>query len=218
MDAQKHYEKFWSERDADEFESYERNAALQKVFSQKSERVLDLGCGDGLVSEYLQKSLNKEVVAADISNLALKRAKNRGLKTVIIDEEKKLPFKDNSFDCVFWGDNVEHLFNPEFTLSEIRRVLKKNGKLILSCPNMGYWRYRLYYLVKGNLPDTEWSGNPPWYWSHIRFFNISILSNFLKTKKFSVSKIVGVNKLFLDKYLANIYPDLFSMILLVEAR
>lgn len=218
MDAKTHYETYWNKKNKQEdFFAYERNWAIPGLFTKKG-KVLDLGCGDGAVAHFLQEELGMEVIAADISEQALKVAQKRGLKVKKIDVEQKLPFKDKYFDAVFWGDNVEHLFDPESTLKEIHRVLKKNGRIILSCPNMGYWRYRLHYFVKGRLPDTEWTGNSPWGWSHIRFFSFSIMNDFLTKNKFKKVKIIGVNRSKIEGPLLSILPSFFGRILIAEAR
>jgi methionine biosynthesis protein MetW len=214
----KYYDNYWENKiQRDNFWKYERNWVLPELFS-KGEKVLDLGCGDGAVGEYLYKEKNAEVIAADFSKQALLVARERGLKTVILDVQKKLPFDDNSFDMVFWGDNAEHLFNPQITLHEIYRVLRKEGRLIMSCPNIGYWRYRLFHLFTGSLPDTEWSGNAPWMWHHIRFFNIQIINKFLSSENFEVKKIIGVSRRLPDKVILPLFKNIFGMILVVEAK
>lgn len=218
MDVKTHYEVYWGKKKKrEEFFAYERNWLLPGLF-KKGEKVLDLGCGDGVVSEFLAKNIGVDVLGADISPKALKVAKKRGIKIKLLDVEKPLPFKKGEFDTVFWGDNVEHLFDPQNTLRQIRRVLKKEGRIVLSCPNLGYWRYRLYFLIHGQLPDTEWTGNPSWAWSHIRFFNPKILRDFLASENFQVKKILGVNRRKVDSFLAKFFPGMFGMILVVEAR
>lgn len=218
MDTKKHYNKYWSSKDREEqFFDYERNWVLPDLF-QKREKVLDLGCGDGAVAEFLQKELGMEVIGVDLSDKAVKETRKRGIKAIVVNAEEKLPFRDGEFNTVFWGDNVEHLFSPETALKEIRRVSKKGGRLILSCPNMGYWRYRLYYLVHGRLSDTEWSGNPPWGWFHIRFFNKKIIKDFLDVQDFQIKKTIGVSRRLPDKILLSIAPSIFGMILVVEAK
>ncbi len=217
MDVTKHYQKYWKGKKTDKFFDYERNLLLPLLFKDVHGKILDLGCGDATTSEYFQKKLGLDVVGADISTHALNKAKKRGIKTVLIDEEKNLPFKDKSFDVVFWGDNVEHLFNPAKTLAEIKRILKPSGRLILSCPNMGYWRYRLHFFSTGSLPDTEWTGNPPWFWSHIRFFNYAIMKRFIESGGLKIIRFEGVNRRVPDKYFVKWLPNIFSMIMVVEA-
>lgn len=216
-DVKKTYEGYWKTKEVfEEFEDYERNPALRELFSRK-EKVLDLASGHGTVAEFI-KSLGNEVVALDISKEALKKVSERGIAIVYGNVEKKLPFEDKSFDCVFWGDNTEHLFSPLKTLKEINRILKPDGRVIISCPNMGYLRYRLYYLFFGMIPQTEWYKKNPWEWTHIRFFNQSVMKNFLKEGGFELKRFFGVSRRRLDRPLLNILPSLFGMIMIVEAE
>lgn len=211
------YEKFWLS-DRGEFETYIRNLELLDLF-EKGELVLDVGCGDGVVGAFLQREAGVKIIGIDISEGAVKKAREKGIEVKVASSEEKFPFQDHTFDKVFWGDNIEHLFDPAFTLNEIRRVLKQNGKLILSCPNMAYWRYRISYFLSGSLTDTEWTGLAPWEWSHIRFFNLKILRDFLFQHDFKkITKVLGVSERRLDKPFLKINPSLFGMILILEAE
>ncbi len=211
------YEKFWTE-DRGEFGSYVRNLELPGFF-KKGELVLDVGCGDGVVGAFLQEKAGVKVTGIDISEEAVKKAKEKGVDAKVYSSEQKFPFENDAFDKVFWGDNIEHLFDPAQTIKEIRRVLKKDGKIILSCPNMAYWRYRIHYFLRGSLPDTEWTGLAPWAWSHIRFFNLKILTCFFDTFGFKkINKVLGVSERRLDKPFLKINPSLFGMILIVEVE
>ncbi len=215
-DIKKMYEGYWkSKKGLEGFGDYERNYALQKIF-QTGEEVLDLAAGEGSVSEFLQ-SLGCNVTALDFSKEALKKAEKRGVTTVLADVEKKLPFKDGIFDAIFWGDNAEHLFSPQKTLSEIKRVLKPEGRVIISCPNMGYWRYRFYYFAYGMVPQTEWYQEDPWEWQHIRFFNRQVIKNFLEKGGFKMINFFGASSRRLDKPFLEVFPGLFGMIMVVEA-
>lgn len=212
-----HYEKYWSDKD-NSFEMYERNYILDQFF-QKEDKVLDVGCGDGVVADFLQKKCGAKVIGVDISEKAIKQAIQKGIDARQINAEEKLPFSNQTFDAVFWGDNVEHLFNPLETAKEIKRVLKTGGRLIISCPNMGYWRYRIYYFLNGKLPDTEWTGNPIWSWSHIRFFNLEVLKDFLKKAGFNkVNRVVGISSRRMDKPFLSYAPSLAGMILVMEVK
>src|SRR5260221_9611391 len=136
-DVSKMYEGYWEKKQGlENFEGYERNQLLKKLFFP-GETVLDLASGEGAVSQFLQ-SLGCDVTAFDISKEALKKAQKRGVKTVQGNVENRLPFKDQSFDAIFWGDNVEHLFLPANTLAEFNRILKKVGWSVISTLNMDY--------------------------------------------------------------------------------
>lgn len=214
MQVKAHYEDFWSKH-KDDFE-YDRNLSLPQFFKE-GEKVLDVGCGDGTVALYLKQKKNLKISGIDISQKAVTFAKAKGLKALVFNAEGKFPFKDDEFEAVFWGDNIEHLFDPIKTALEIKRVLMPGGRVILSCPNMGYWRYRIHYFLKGSLADTEWTGFPPWYWSHIRFFNLKIIQRFLKEAGFKFNKFIGVSSRRLDKPFVGYFPSIFGMIMIVEA-
>lgn len=214
-DLKNFYNKFWSD-DRGSFGSYIRNLSLPQFF-RRGDLVLDVGCGDGTVAEFLQRNVGIKVIGMDISKEAVRKAEKLGIEAKVASSENKFPFLDKTFDSVFWGDNIEHLINPTFCGKEIKRVLKENGRLILSCPNMGYWRYRLHYLFRGSLPDTEWTGLSSWEWSHIRFFNLEILKSFILACGFKeITKVVGISERRLDKLFLSFKPSLFGMILVLE--
>lgn len=215
------YDKQYEKQQLTDFTGYIRNYVLPLIFT-KPEKVLDLAGGDGAVSEWLEKVVGCEVFLVDISEKALEMAKKRGIKKLFqvnIDEEP-LPFSDESFDSVFWGDNIEHLYNPMFTLLEIKRVLRPNGRVVISFPNMEYWYYRYYYFKYGELIRTEGTQNEPWEWEHIRFFNLKIIKKMFEKTDFLLENVYGVNdpRLKIQCKLMKIFPRLFASILVVVAR
>lgn len=94
--------------------------------------LLDLGCGTGGNADLLKNF--GEVIGADSSPEAIKFAKNSGFSELVLVEEARLPFKNNTFDCVALLDVLEHIKNDEDILRECLRVLKLNGSLILTVP------------------------------------------------------------------------------------
>lgn len=215
------YEQSWIDRlgnvASESFDVYERNWALPSLM-KKGEKVLDLASGNSIVGSYWATKYQGDVTAFDISESALLDAKKRGVKTVLGSVEEKFPFKPSSFDVVFWGDNIEHVFAVEFIMREIHRVLKKGGRLILSTPNQSYWRYRLYMLLHGELPKTEGDVNYPWDWEHIRFFSPRIIKDLLTHTGFKETKFLGVSRRRIDKVGIRFAPKLFGMIMVVEAK
>jgi ubiquinone/menaquinone biosynthesis C-methylase UbiE len=109
--------------------------------------VLDLGCGDGEVAVELARLTGAKVIAADVSNVALDACRRRGLQTARLQAGEPLPFAENSFDLVFMTEVIEHLLDPSRTLNEIRRVLRPNGYLILSTPNLACLPNRFLVLL-----------------------------------------------------------------------
>lgn len=102
--------------------------------------VLDIACGTGFGSEILLGSGASRVVAADVAEDAVEQARERlsgyGDRVQVRREDGgDLSFPDQSFDAVVSMETVEHVEDAERYLSEIHRVLRPGGKLLLSTPN-----------------------------------------------------------------------------------
>jgi len=137
--------------------------AVLKILSDSPRaKLLDAGCGDGDYAKSL-KDLGFDVTAGDIDS---KRFKYSGsVNFQCIDITKKLPFADNSFDYCLFLEIVEHLTNPYQVLAELHRVIKPQGFLILSTPNILNLRSRFRYLFEGSYeyfrkPILEQAKNP----------------------------------------------------------
>ena len=109
-------------------------------------KVLDLGCGDGDYAKRL-KDLGFDVIAGDI-DIARFRYKNE-IEFKHCDITKEMPFPDNCFDYVLFMEVIEHLRNPYVVISEINRIIKKNGSLIISTPNILSLKSRFRFLAEG---------------------------------------------------------------------
>ena len=94
------------------------------------DRVLDVGCGDGINVKVLRDMGISRVVGVDVSPFLIKKAKKMNPKVKFyIAPAEKLPFRVNQFDAVLVDSVFHHLFGYEKPLKEIRRVLKPGGKL-----------------------------------------------------------------------------------------
>jgi len=114
-------------------------------------KVLDAGCGGGLLSQLLKQKFKMEIIGVDFADEALKLARKRGVQARKADLEKRLPFKNNTFDLIIFCQVIEHLFNPDQALQEIYRVLKKGGSLIVTTPNLAAW-FNRGLLLLGSQP------------------------------------------------------------------
>ncbi|HLN45420.1 MAG TPA: methyltransferase domain-containing protein [Candidatus Sulfotelmatobacter sp.] len=109
-----------------------------RIFSEmingigKSLRVLDVGCGDGVISEPIAK-LGNDVASVDLPTITMICHKRR-VSMVSSGDAEHLAFADNSFDVVLASEVVEHLWNPEAFFMEAYRILKYNGWLIIETP------------------------------------------------------------------------------------
>jgi methionine biosynthesis protein MetW len=167
----------------------------------KSPALLDVGCGDG--SRYAAYLLDAKVKlhGTDISEVAVKSAREVGLDAVYANLDHPLPYPDEQFDGILCFEVLEHLIDPEFTVKEIYRVLKPGGLFLMSVPNAAAWRIRAELLLKGHFNPT---GSPdtakryPWRDPHIRFFNNTAVRNLLSDNHFLVKEQGGLDTLFLN--------------------
>jgi ubiquinone/menaquinone biosynthesis C-methylase UbiE len=135
-------ETYWS-RFADDFEEKSNyvvgksdiNIVLNKLSEQKNlKNTLELACGNGQYSKVLAKRTNK-LIATDFSDEMLNVAKNQLSSISNIEIAKadcfNLPYTDNSFDTIFMANLLHVIQFPEKVVAESKRVLKKNGKIII---------------------------------------------------------------------------------------
>jgi SAM-dependent methyltransferase len=110
-------------------------------------KVLDLGCGDGEFSKRL-KDLGFEVVASDMDYNRFKYHKD--ISFHVSNLENELPFEEAVFDYVLFLETIEHIYNPDFAIGQIKKVLKPGGTLILSTPNILNLNSRMRFFFEGS--------------------------------------------------------------------
>ncbi|QQG42233.1 MAG: class I SAM-dependent methyltransferase [Candidatus Woesebacteria bacterium] len=114
----------------------ERIRRLRFFRIKKKEKILDLGCGDGLNVHILYKKGVKNIFGVDISDALIKSAKRLTPKAKFyLASAEKLPFKDETFDVVLVDSVFHHFMKYRKALGEINRVLKKKGRLCFIEPH-----------------------------------------------------------------------------------
>lgn len=124
-------------------------------------RVLDLGCGGGLIAEQAARK-GARVTGIDISQAALgvarRHAAGNCLKIGYLrGATEELPFDENSFDVVIAFDVLEHVSDLSATIGEVSRVLRPGGRFIYDTMNKT-WFCRLVVVWIG---EHLWKGGPP---------------------------------------------------------
>jgi len=142
-------------------------------FIEKKARVLDVGCGDGTLMQFLQNNKEIDIRGIEISKENSQKCLGKGLTVIEGDAEKDLSqFPDSSFDFVILSQTLQAFLNPEIVIKELLRVGKK---AIVTVPNFGFWKVRLHLLVKGTMPITknlpdEWYNTPNLHMCTIKDF------------------------------------------------
>jgi 2-polyprenyl-3-methyl-5-hydroxy-6-metoxy-1,4-benzoquinol methylase len=93
--------------------------------------LLDVGCGTGIILKEFGKFT--EVYGVDAAPTAIKFCKKRGLKNVILGRSDKISFESKKFSTIIASDLLEHVDDVK-TIREVRRLLKKDGKFIITVP------------------------------------------------------------------------------------
>ena len=115
---------------------------------EKNKKVLDVGCGDGTLMEFLKNNKEIDIRGIEISKSKVQKCVEKGLTVIEGDAEKDLAqFPNSSFDYVILSQTLQAFLNPEKVISELLRVGKK---AIVTIPNFGYWKVRLHLLIKGS--------------------------------------------------------------------
>jgi SAM-dependent methyltransferase len=192
------YEDFWADnssgpwtprnRTIDPFEErlFERNIAPDA-------RVLDFGCGDGAHSGVYLAQTGRKYVGVDVSDEALRQCGMAGLSTLRFNNDFTVPATDGEFDAVICFEVFEHIFEPVDAGNEILRLLRHDGVLIGSVPNVAFVGNRLLLALGIFSPG----GNPltslkrPWADPHIRFFTPTTVGAFLTEVGFSKIEVLG---------------------------
>ena len=159
---------------------------------EKNTRVLDVGCADGTLMEFLKNNKNVDIRGLEISKDKVQKCIEKGLTIIEGNAEKDLKqFPDKSFDYVVLSQTLQAFLDPELVISELLRVGKK---AIVTIPNFGYWKIRLHLLTKGTMPITktlpdEWYNTP-----NLHMCTIKDFVSFAKSRNFKIFKSLALNE------------------------
>lgn len=113
--------------------------------------ILDIGIGNGTLSSFLFRKQGQMAVGIDIEESGLETARaTRMYKKVLLANAEKMPFKDASFNTVVSNSTFEHITNDFKAVSEVSRVLKKNGLFFITVPNNYLLQWITEYEEKKN--------------------------------------------------------------------
>ncbi len=154
-------------------------------------RVLDLGCGDGAMLDYLQRERGCTGYGVELSDTNVLACVKRGVDVIQLNLDEGLGmFDDDSFDVVLQIDTLQHLRNTETMLVETARVGRQG---IVAFPNFAHWPNRLA-VMRGRMPVTK---RLPYQWYDTPNIRVGTFKDFevLATKnRLSILDAFGVQE------------------------
>lgn len=188
----------------------------------KGVKVLDVGCGTGLLGKKLRQEKGPGFLAGIESDFKMAKEAEKFYDEIIIinlEEKRNLPFKRECFDVIICADVLEHLRYPLQVLKNLLPYLSKEGFFLISVPNVAFAsiRFCLFfgkfnYSSEGGILDE----------THLRFFTRQSLVKLLEKAGFEIVFIRGYNLVrptfFFLKLLGFLFPTLFSIQFLTKVK
>lgn len=189
----------------------------ERKISAKKLSVLDIGCGTGRIGKEIQKR-GYQVTGLDFSSVAVSKAKKLGINAKLCDIDAGLSTEtSHAHDVVWAGDIIEHVFDPLGLLREVKRVLKKEGALLLSIPSDVGIVSRIKMLLGISYQEQMYRRSG--FYKHHTFFNLRLITYMLAKTGF---RIVSTEKLLISpnkkRYRMNGFPSAFYNEIVITAK
>ena len=175
-----------------------KNLKMKKEFKviadllPNNTRVLDVGCGDGSLMNFLVNEKNIEVRGLELEKQNVQECIYKGLPVIQGNAETELyQFPNQSFDYVVLSQTLQAFYNPDKVLKELLRIGKS---VIISIPNFGYWKVRTSLLFFGKMPMTKTLPNSWYNTPNLHMCTIKDLFNYCDEKSIKIQKVIGVNE------------------------
>jgi 2-polyprenyl-3-methyl-5-hydroxy-6-metoxy-1,4-benzoquinol methylase len=188
--------------------------------------VLDIGCARGfLLGQLMSRLPGIECYGLELSSSLAAMGRANGITVFEQDMAAGVPLPSESLDLVVMGEVIEHVFDPDACLEEIRRLLKPGGHVIVTTPNLAAWYNRLMLLFGMQPVFSETStrkkyghgfaalgqGNTQTQ-GHLKLFTLGALRELLADIGFFVERVTGYKFYLLQEHpLANVVESIFRL-------
>lgn len=192
----KDLKKIWQQVPADYYEQGVKNNLLQRYWhitkvktfkkllgTKKPKKILDVGCASGYMTNEISKIMPQATLTGvDVysKSLAFGKKVYPQIKFIKADAHQ-LPFVTSSFDLVICYEVIEHVVNPNIVLKELKRVVKKNGQVIVAMDS-GNWLFRIIWFIWENTKGKVWQG------AHLHPFRHQKLEEIIKKCGFRIKR------------------------------
>ena len=167
-------------------------------------KVLDLGCGEGELLEWLAQTKGVDARGVEISSSKVQRAIARGVSVFQSDLDAGLAdYPDQAFDYVILSQTLQEMRHP---LQVLREMLRVGRRGIVAFPNFGHWRVRFSMLTSGGAPRTplfphEWYDSP-----NIHFLTVDDFESLARSEGWFVERRIFLQR----QHRVKIFPNLLA--------
>ncbi|MDZ4797056.1 MAG: methionine biosynthesis protein MetW [Bryobacteraceae bacterium] len=179
--------------------------AIISELIEPSTRVLDLGCGEGELLEWLQENKNVEARGVELNGARVQKAIARGVSVYQGNIDNGLnDYPDNVFDYIILSQTLQEVREPLRVFTEMLRVGKR---VVVAFPNFGHWRVRLSHLWSGRAPRTrlfpyEWYNSP-----NIHFLTVDDFVDFAVKHGFVIERKIFLSGNRRISFAANLFAE-----------
>ena len=172
--------------------SLRKDLSIIAEIINQNEKVLDVGCGDGKLLDYLSKEKNVDCRGIELKQTGVNDCVKKGLSVIQGDANIDLNnYPSKAFSTVVLSQTIQAMNYPDKVIENLIRIGKR---AIISIPNFGFWRIRKEFLFNGQMPKNKIL---PFEWYNTPNIHLCSYDDFLKycfSKKIFVNKIISLNE------------------------
>ena len=173
-------------------------------------RVLDLGCGEGDLLAHLQEARQVNGYGLELGADKIEICVRKGVNVVEQDLDQGLAnFPNDSFDMVVMTETLQSVRLPARMLDEMLRI---GRECIVTFPNFGHWRSRLYLLLKGRMPMARHLPHPWFDTPNIHLCTFKDFERLVRRKGLRIVQRFVTDACHANRPLTNLFPNLFGSI------
>jgi len=168
--------------------------------------LVDVGAGDGRLAELAQPHFQR-IVCLDFSEGGLAACRAKGFVARAADLNGRLPLADNDADAVTCVDVIEHILDPRRLLTEMARILKPGGELIVTTPNLRFIAHVAGLLFAGRAPHTSLE-TEGYDGGHLHYFTFAELAGLFRAAGLEVTEQTGIARRLYDSWKIRLFRRL----------